>query len=140
VLNPTLRAVLDTCILKLATLSNPVNRAALIVELALRRRIEMWASPAMLEEYTEVLAAEPEFLSEVTNILQIAYPLTLLRVIHHEPDNRILECALAVQADWLITVNTSRGHFDRKAYEGVRVVTPGEFLNHPEVDPLLKSL
>ena len=48
--------------------------------------------------------------------------------IEHEPDNRFLEVALAVQADYLITVNTARGHFDRKNYEYVRVVTPGEFL------------
>jgi predicted nucleic acid-binding protein len=60
--------------------------------------------------------------------------------IRHEPDNRFLECALAVSADFLITVNTARGHFDRKDYQGVRVVTPGEFLRLPAVRPLVARL
>jgi predicted nucleic acid-binding protein len=126
--------------LKLATLPNPVNPSALIVELALRRLLEIWVSPAMLEEYAEVLSDEAEFLAAVTEVVEIAYPLPHLRVIRHEPDNRILECALAVHAGFLLTANTARGHIDRKAYDGVRVATPGEFVNLPTVQPLLRRL
>lgn len=66
--------------------------------------------------------------------------MTELHVIRHEPDNRFLECALAINADFLITVNTASGHFDRKQFQTVRVVTPGEFLNRPEVALLVKKL
>jgi len=45
-----------------------------------------------------------------------------------------------VNADYLITVNTARGHFDQKNYQGVRLVTPGEFLKLREVQPLLQRL
>jgi predicted nucleic acid-binding protein len=50
-----------------------------------------------------------------------------------QPDNRFLECAPAVEADYLVTVNIARGHFDQKDYQGVRVATPGELLKQPEV-------
>ena len=34
-------------------------------------------------------------------------------------DNRFLECALAASAEVIVTVNTARGHFDRKQYQTV---------------------
>ena len=135
-----MRVVLDTCILKLATLPTPTNAAALIYELALSGLIEVWASPAMFDEYADVLSDRPELVAEFAGCSQLCHPITELQVIRHEPDNRFLECAFAVEADFLITVNTARGHFDRKAYQQVRVATPGEFLKLAEVRPLLARL
>jgi hypothetical protein len=40
----------------------------------------------------------------------------------------------------LITVNTARGHFDRKLYGDVKVATPGEFLALSDVKALLRRL
>jgi predicted nucleic acid-binding protein len=60
--------------------------------------------------------------------------------LRHEPDNRFLECAFAANADFIITVNTARGHFDQKKYQSVGVLTPGEFLKLREVKPLLQKL
>ena len=134
-----MQVILDTCILRLATLPTPVNPAALIVELLLAGRLEAWASPAMIEEYAEVLRAHADFLQRVVQRLEVCYPLTELEVIRHKPDNRFLECALAVEADYIITVNTAQGHFDRKDYQGVRVATPGEFLKQPEVARLVTA-
>jgi predicted nucleic acid-binding protein len=135
-----LRVILDTCILKLATFPSENNAAALIFEVARAGLFEAWASPAMLEEYADVLGDRPDFVAEITEACRFCHPLTELRVIRHEPDNRFLECAFAAEADFLITVNTARGHFDQKQYQSVRVVTPGEFLKLPEVSPLLKKL
>jgi len=135
-----LRVVLDTCILKLATFARANNAAALIYELARVGAIEPWASPAIFEEYAEVLGDQPDFVAEIITVCRVAYPLTELRVIRHEPDNRFLECALASDADFIITVNTAPGHFDRKAYQGAGIVTPGEFLNLAEVGRIVKRL
>jgi predicted nucleic acid-binding protein len=135
-----LRVVLDTCILKLATFPGENNASALIFELARRDLIEAWASPAMLEEYADVLGDHPEFVAEITDTCQVCYPLTELRVIRHDPDNRFIECAFAAGADFIVTVNTAPGHFDRKAYQTVRVVTPNEFLAVPETVRLVKKL
>jgi predicted nucleic acid-binding protein len=135
-----LRVILDTCILKLATFPKENNASALIFELARAGLIEAWASPAMLEEYADVLGDRPDFVAEIVEACRVCHPLTELRIIRHEPDNRFLECAFAASADFIITVNTARGHFDRKQFQTVRVVTPGTFLALPEVAPLLKKL
>ena len=94
----------------------------------------------MIEEYTEVLHDQPDFLARVAECLSLCYPLTELSVIRHEPDNRFLECALAVESDFLLTINTARGHFDQPSYEGVRIMTPGAFVNLPAVQKLLRQL
>jgi len=47
---------------------------------------------------------------------------------------------LAASAEFIVTVNTAPGHFDRKQYQTVSVVRPGEFLNLPEVGRLVKKL
>lgn len=94
----------------------------------------------MLEEYSVVLASEPELLALVQARFQICYPLVTLDYIKHEPDNRFVECALAIDADYLVTVNTARGHFDQSTYGRTRVCTPGVFLNLSEVHRLLRRL
>ncbi len=135
-----MRVVLDTCVLKLATLPNAVNPAALIAELGLRRSIDLFASPAILLEYCDVLGDTPEFLARLTQVLDLCHPLTTLQVVRHEPDNRFVECALTCEADYLVTVNTARGHFDRPRYGSARVVTPGRFVNLDSVNRLLRHL
>jgi len=135
-----LRVVLDICILKLATFPGDNNASALIFELARSGLLEAWASPAILEEYGDVLSDHPDFVAEVVDSCRVCYPLTELHIIRHEPDNRFLECALVADADFIITVNTAPGHFDRKVYQDVTVMRPGEFLNLPEVGRLIKKL
>jgi predicted nucleic acid-binding protein len=102
--------------------------------------IEPWVSPAILEEYADVLGDQPEFVAEIVESCRVCHPLTELNVIRHEPDNRFLECALAAGADFIVTVNTAPGHFDREKYQRVSVVRPGEFLNLPAVGRLVKKL
>ena len=135
-----MKVVVDTCILKLATFPSADNAAALIYELVRARLIELWASPAMLDEYDDVLGDRPDFLAEVAELCHFCHPITELGVIRHEPDNRFLECALAAGAAYLITVNTARGDFECRSYDSVRIVTPGEFLRLEEVQPLLDRL
>ena len=135
-----MRVVLDTCILKLATFPAETNASALIYELARLGLIEAWVTPAILEEYADVLGDHPEFVADIVESFPVCYPLTELSVIRHEPDNRFLECALAAHAEFIVTVNTAPGHFDRKRYQAVSVMRPTEFLNVPEVARLLKKL
>jgi len=133
-----LKIVADTCVLKLATFPAEDNPAALIIHLAIHAHLEWWATPAIVDEYTAVLSDEPEFLAEVVEAVHLCYPLTELNVIRHEPDNRFIECALAVRADYIITVNTANGHFDQAQYGGSRVITPGAFINLPRVRRLIE--
>ena len=100
-----MRVILDTCILKLATFPGENNASALIFELTRGALIEAWASPAMLQECADVLGDRPDFVAEIVETCRLCHPLTELRVIRHEPDNRFLECAFAARADFIITVN-----------------------------------
>lgn len=93
----------------------------------------------MVEGYQEVLSGHPDLLQRMVSALELCYPLTELAVIRHEPDNRFLECALAVPVDYLVTVNTARGHFDQPAYHDTRVLTPGAFLNLAPVQQLVRD-
>lgn len=126
--------------LKLATLPNPANKAAFIWEGVHRGLFTAHASPDTLGEYMRVLAGHPAFLAEVQARMEVCYPLFRATAIGHEPDNRFLEVALAVEADYLITVNPARGHFDHTSYQSVRVVTPGQFLKRPDAQALLVKL
>jgi len=135
-----LRVVLDTCILKLATFPGESNASALIFELARAGLIEAWVSPAILEEYADVLGDQPAVVAEIVESFLVCYPLTELSVIRHEPDNRFLECALAARAEFIVTVNTARGHFDQRNYQSVGVMRPSAFLNIPEVGRLVRRL
>ena len=89
-----MRVVLDTCILKLATFPAENNASALIYELARGGLIEAWVSPAILEEYADVLGDHPEFVAEIVENFPVC-PLTELSVIRHEPDNRFLDAESA---------------------------------------------
>ena len=135
-----MKVVLDTCVLKLATFPAEDNPSALVVALGLRRILRWWTTPAILDEYSSVMADAPDLLAEVFAASEVCYPLTELSIVRHEPDNRFIECALAVQADYLITVNTVPGHFEKKQYGKTRVMPPGLFVSMDCVQPLLRRL
>ena len=135
-----LRLVVDTCIVKMASFPSEDNPAALIVQLGLNGLFEWWVTPAILEEYTDVMSRNEGLLAEVLECVHCCYPLTELSVISHEPDNRFVECALSVAADFLVTVNCARGHFDKPFYGDACVMTPGRFINSPDAIVMLRHL
>ena len=71
-----MRVVLDTCFLKLATFPADNNASALIYELAHAGLIAAWVSPAILEEYADVLRDHPEFVAEIVESFPVCYPVT----------------------------------------------------------------
>jgi uncharacterized protein len=72
---------------------------------------------------SEELARVAVFLSELG---EVAQPRKTLRVLRDEPDNRILECALAAHAEVIVTGD--RAMLDLGEYKGIRIVTLREFL------------
>lgn len=85
--------------LKLATLPNPSNKAALIVSLCIDDVFQVYVTPDILSEYQRVLSDSPRLLQEIQQHFEVCYPLFTAIAIEHEPDNRFLECAIACQAD-----------------------------------------
>ncbi len=86
------------------------------------------------------LGDHPGFVAEIIESVPVCYPLTELSVNRARTRHRFLECAPAADAEFIVTVNTAPGHFDRKQYSSVNVARPSELLKIPEVGRLVKRL
>ncbi len=105
-----MRVVLDTNVI-VSALNFPGNER-LVLELALRGRFEFFLSLFILEEVAGVLARkfgwDQERTARAINALEgaaiVIEPPRLEEVIEGgHPDNRVLECAVAAGADYLVT-------------------------------------
>lgn len=133
-----MRVVFDTNILVLSQMGDPgtaIMRAAL--EPQLPEPLDFFYSEATRCEYWAVLtrlsARNPEvfypeemhrFLSLVEQRGHRIQPTLTLDACSHAPDNRFLECAVAAQAEYLVTVNIQ--HFPAE-FRGVKTVLPYQF-------------
>ncbi len=71
----------------------------------------------------EALARVAVFLSELGELVE---PAESLEVLADEPDNRILECALAASAHVIVTGD--RAMLAYGEFRGIRIVSLGEYL------------
>jgi putative PIN family toxin of toxin-antitoxin system len=112
----------------------PGSKSDLAFRLALRGAFELAISEAILAELREKLASkfglvEPELdraEQTVRGAATIVEPETNLKVLDDEPDNRILECALAAQASAIVTGD--KHLLALGVYEGIGVMTVAELL------------
>ena len=130
-----MRVVLDTNVI-VSGLNFPGNER-LVLELALRGRFELCLSPFILEEVAGVLGRKfgwtEERSSQALRALDAAAtvvePQILPEVIDGgHADNRILECAAAVSADYLVT-GDRRHLLPLGEYEGARILNAPRFLS-----------
>lgn len=71
----------------------------------------------------EELAHAAVFLSELGSLVK---PRRRLRVVKDDPDNRILECAIAGRADAIVTGD--KALLGLREYQGVRILSLREYL------------
>ena len=110
-------------------------------EAALRRIIDqtdqLVLSRPIVDELLEVLARkfarDAEELAHVavfvTELALIVAPKRRLRVVKDDPDNRILECAVAGRAEVIVTGD--KALLALKLYEKIRILTLREYLGAP---------
>jgi putative PIN family toxin of toxin-antitoxin system len=122
-----MRVVFDTNIL-VSALVFPGGQG----EAALRRIVDqtdrLVLSRAILDELLEVLgrkfARDAEELAHVavfiSELATVVAPRRRLRIVKDDPDNRILECAVAGHADAIVTGD--KALLALKRYEGIRVL------------------
>jgi putative PIN family toxin of toxin-antitoxin system len=114
-----------------------------IIELLLNEEIDLYYSSEIILEYRDVLFREKfSIISEtkrnifITAIVDsgiLVVPKQKIHVITKDPaDNKFLECAVTAKVDYLITGNTH--HFDFKQFEGVKIVTPAQFLTEFKIE------
>ncbi len=99
--------------------------------------IELFVSPAIHKELRWVLGQRfawsdyqiREALDEVNAIATLVRPTaTLSGIVPHEQDHRVLECAVAADAQYLVTGD--KKHLQPlKTFRSVRIVSPREFLD-----------
>ena len=115
-----IRVVLDTNVVVSANL-NPEGYEALVVSLALNRKVKLFVSRPILEEYERVLlyprlkfdAREvARFLAVLRKTARLVAPARTIAESVDEADNRFLECAEAAHAAFLVTGN--KRHFPKR--------------------------
>ena len=128
-----MRVVFDTNIL-VSALAFPGGRG----EAALRRIIEeqdqLVISKPILDELLGIFARkfsrDPEALAHVavflSDLVLSGRPRRRLQVLKDEPDNRILECAIAGHAEAIVTGDHAL--LSVREYRGVRIISLREYL------------
>lgn len=129
-----IKAVFDTNIFVSSFLLEQGNPHKL-AEMALDRKIIVFTSLEILEELEKVLERDFEEPVELINrqisiILEYATvirPSLRLNAVKDDPDdNKILECAVTCNADYVVTGD--KHLLDLKNFTGTRIVTAREFL------------
>lgn len=129
----TRRVVYDTNVIVSAALK-PGSLPASLLSLAMARRVRLFVSLAILEEYEGVLKRpkfrlDPKrveaFLRDLRKAAIRVRPSRPVSEASDEADNRFLECALAARAHYLVTGN--KKHFPLPKFEGTKIVSPAEF-------------
>lgn len=117
---------------------------AKLVELVEKGVIEAYTSPQILDEFERVLLGQKFKLrkDEVSNLVEyftalmhVMTPKSTVRVISEDPsDNRIIECALEVTADLIVSgdkhllaLKEFKGVKVRRAAETLKLINEGSF-------------
>ena len=130
-----IRAVIDTNVLVSGMLSPSGNEAMVLLALD-HRLIRACFSPDILAEYAAVLARPkfafpPEEIDALLAMLrsngELFRPVESSLVSPDPGDTKILHCALAAEADYIVTGN--RRHFPDAPYGSIQVVSARELLD-----------
>jgi len=127
------KAVFDTNIL-VSALVFPGCRAEAALLRVIEERDELLLSKPILDELLGVLARkfsrDAEELAHValflSDLATTVRPRQKLRVVKDEPDNRVLECAVAGRADLIVTGDSAL--LELREYRGVRIISLRNYL------------
>jgi putative PIN family toxin of toxin-antitoxin system len=128
-----LRLVVDTNVLVSAALK-PESLQRTVLLIAITKPARLYVSPPILEESSDVLARRElriskglrqQLLQLIRNRCTTIVPRYSLEVTSDPDDNRVIECADAARADYLITGNLK--HFPR-FWKGTKVISPRDFI------------
>ncbi len=128
-----LKVVIDTNVF-ISAFYLPESRPAEAVLWARRKRVRNFISPQILAELERIIKTKlfwdhtktQSALQRIQGFSEMVYHHEHLTVIADDPDNRILECALKAQADLIISGDQYL--LNLKNYQGIKIVTPAEFL------------
>jgi putative PIN family toxin of toxin-antitoxin system len=136
-----LKAVFDTNIF-VSALAIPGGQAERAINLVIDARVNLIVSKDIIHEVLGVLAQKfskgAEELSRTAVFLselgEVVTPREKIAVLVDEPDNRILECAVAGRADIIVTGD--RAMLNLKKYTGIRILALRQFLDETSIPDL----
>lgn len=130
-----MRVVCDTNVLISGILFGGVPRN--VLSAILTGKVDAFFSPKMAEEFRAVLAREKFDLGLAVvdsiwqgfrEILHPVFPAQVPAVVEQDPDDdKVLACALAAQADRIVTGDRHLLSLGR--WRGIEILTPTEFLS-----------
>lgn len=137
-----MRIVLDTNVVMSALLwRGPPYR--LLAAIRQRTRMQLYSSTVLLEELTDVLTrpaatkqltaigkAAREVLADYLEAIELVEPTELPRVVRDPDDDHVLACALAAQADLIVTGDSDL--LDLNGFQNIPIVTAAEALRRIE--------
>jgi len=129
------RVVFDTNTL-VSALVLPGGRAAVAVHQVVRGPNRLVISRPIIREVLDVLARKfdrnPEELARTAvfqaDLGDVVRPRRTIATLRDEPDNRVLECAVAGRANAIVTGD--RAMLELGAYEGIAIMSLKDFLGH----------
>ncbi|MBA7617882.1 hypothetical protein ES703_25200 [subsurface metagenome] len=133
------KVVLDTNVIISAIIFGGKPRA--VLESAMRGNIRLCISEEILDE-TERVLKRPKFnypseiikliTNELTFIGDSITPSQKISLIKSDPaDNKVLECALEADADYIITGDTHL--LGLGSFEKIKIVTPAQFIINEKI-------
>ncbi len=134
-----LKIVLDTNVYVSALLFSGIPDG--ILELVRESRLELLVSSSILLELGRILRNKFKFprrevlyaLSEIRRIATVVAPKTKVNIVKDDDaDNRILECAVDGQADYIITGDKKHLRPLSK-YREIKILLPSEFIKEVTV-------
>ena len=128
------RVVFDTNVYISAFLTKN-GRAEEAYLLAVRKKFQLYTSVPIITEMASKLRTKFSWDDEaikkavrhVSSVATVVKPTIKLDILQDEPDNRILECAKAAKADFIVTGD--KHLLILKEFKGSGIVTIAEFLN-----------
>ena len=136
---PRPSVVLDTNVIVSAHLKEE-GLERFVLDLALARKLQLFLSDEILEEYEGVLVLPAFKLSPakvaaslrlIEKAAMIVYPQKKITAAKDPDDNKFLECAADAQADYLVTGN--KKHFP-KQWQQTKIVNTRELLQEITAD------
>lgn len=134
-LSTVIKVCLDTNILISAFLYS--GNPAKVFDLAVDQKIKVVTSPEILSELARVLHDKFECdenyikrqLKVIDKVCTIVIPKVEYKALKHDPDNRILEAAVAGKVDYIIT-GDKKHLLPLKEFKGIPIIMAEQFLTN----------
>lgn len=127
------RIVLDTNVLISAIVFGGKPRE--ILEMVKNKELSGVISPVLVAELEEILSKKIKYPKErvlqvekkMKKIFRVVRPIKTIKAVRDDDDNRVLEAAAEGKCEYIVTGD--KDLLDLKKHQGMRVLTPAEFLD-----------